>query len=285
MDVLDRQFDTITTNYASVAFWLSSFGAFCYLIITQLLLLGIHYSNQKVKAPTPLELNLIVTVLWCFYRALDNAFEFLYGLFVYIVAPNDVFTQYQSLRQESYSLKYWYSGESGSGGGWDGIIVLLSEVLVTWLVFQSLILFLDTILPAFRDIRLGNHQYLAVKVQSRVLELFDFGRRVYEGSSRKDPRVESKVLSKKLWEDDNVSWELIRLKRFQMSTPSKGQRTLNWDLTIDKNALKEMKETLGPPGGFGELGFDVASDRVSFGAMGIGTSFNLTFLLETPSDP
>ena len=41
-------------------------------------------------------------------------------------------------------------------------------------------------------------------------------------------------------------------------------------------------ETLGPPGGFGEveLGFDVSKGRVRFGAMGIGTRLNLTFVLD-----
>ena len=55
---------------------------------------------------------------------------------------------------------------------------------------------------------------------------------------------------------------------------------MSWDLTVDRHALDEMKETLGPPGGFGELGFSVAGDRVCFGAMGVGTRFDLTFMLD-----
>jgi hypothetical protein len=41
-----------------------------------------------------------------------------------------------------------------------------------------------------------------------------------------------------------------------------------------------MKETLGPPGGFGEMGFSVGKDGIRFEAMGVGTSFNLMFELE-----
>jgi hypothetical protein len=41
-----------------------------------------------------------------------------------------------------------------------------------------------------------------------------------------------------------------------------------------------MKETLGPPGGFGELGFCVGKDDVRYEAMGVGTSFGLVFAVE-----
>jgi hypothetical protein len=49
---------------------------------------------------------------------------------------------------------------------------------------------------------------------------------------------------------------------------------------IDKDTLNELKETLGPPCGFGEMGFSIGKDGVRFEAMGTGTSFNLKFELE-----
>jgi len=83
-------------------------------------------------------------------------------------------------------------------------------------------------------------------------------------------------------ESDNASLsttQKIGLQRKQSSSPKKG-RTLSWSLTVDKEALDEMKETLGPPGGFGELGFCVAKDEIRFEAMGVGTSFGLVFTVE-----
>lgn len=83
-------------------------------------------------------------------------------------------------------------------------------------------------------------------------------------------------------EDANKTCQSIELRRNQEENPVEGERTLNWDLSIDKDALQELMETLGPPGGFGEveLGFDVSKGRVRFGAMGIGTRLNLTFVLD-----
>jgi hypothetical protein len=280
MEIPDRQFETIATRYAFIAFTISSFGACIYMAVIQSFLLSVHYSKQKVKAPTSLELCFAITALWSFHRLLDSVIGLITSTFVLIMSPEEAVTEYYNLRRAPYNLKYWAGGAAESTFGWDGTVLLFNEVLVTWLVSQSLVLLLDTIIPIFRDIRQGNHQYIAVKLQTRAIELFNFTLNIYEKHNNKSSIGSGRSRSDGAWEDEKSNSQVIRLKRLQSDIPDKGQRTLNWDLTVDKNALDEMKETLGPPGGFGELGFNVASDRVCFGAMGIGTRFNLTFVLE-----
>jgi hypothetical protein len=284
MEVPDRQFESIATKYALTAFIILNLGALIYLALIQVLLLKIHYAKQKVKAPSSLELSLVVTILWCFHRALNNVLGFIIDTVVLIKSPDEALPEYQSLRRGSYNLGYWTKGLGQTAPGWDGLALLSWEVLVTWLLFQAFVLLLDTVIPVFRDIRSGNHQYIAVKFQTRVIELFDFGQRLYVGDGIGSPTDGSRIRTEGFWEDEKINSQLVRLKRLQTDIPDKGQRILTWDLTIDKNALDEMKETLGPPGGFGELGFTVGSDRVSFGAMGVGTDFNLTFVLEVPGN-
>lgn len=283
MDDSDRQFESTATKYALLAFTISTFGALLYLALIQLLLLKIHYSKQRIKAPNSRELSLVVTILWCFHRALDNILGFIIDTCVLIISPKETLTEYQNLRCDSYNLAFWAKGRAETTLAWDGIVLLSLEVFITWLLSQGLVLLLDCIVPVFRDIRSGNHQYIAAHLQARVLELFDFAQKLREINDFRSPLEESRTRNEDFWEDEKVNAQLVRLKRLQTDIPEKGQRTLTWDLTIDKNALNEMKETLGPPGGFGELGFNVGSDRVSFGAMGVGTDFNLTFVLEAPS--
>lgn len=84
---------------------------------------------------------------------------------------------------------------------------------------------------------------------------------------------------------EKMSSQPISLERHQGDDPDEGARTLSWKIAIDKNALDEMKETLGPPGGFGEMGFNVTKEGVCFEAMGIGTRFKLEFELKSKSNP
>lgn len=276
----DRQFEEIAMNYASIAFLVSTLGACVYMTVIQYLLIRVHYSKQKIRSPTSTELCLVITALWSLHRALDNIAGFVIDANALIILPKGALTEYHNIRRVCYTLSCWTGWQPETSSGWDGINLLFHEVLVTWLIFQSIILVLETIIPLFRDIRQGNQQYIAVKFQMRVIDLCDFTRRVFENSNSKLYLNSDRGRADGQWEDEKARSQVIQLKRLQSDNPDKGQRTLSWDLTIDRNALNEMKETLGPPGGFGELGFNVASDRVCFGAMGIGSTFNLTFVLE-----
>jgi hypothetical protein len=77
----------------------------------------------------------------------------------------------------------------------------------------------------------------------------------------------------------NSNRQIIYLERRQTDHPNEGQRILSWNIVVDSEAMNEMKETLGPPEGFGELGFNISRDGVRFEAMDVETSFNLMLKL------
>ena len=105
-----------------------------------------------------------------------------------------------------------------------------------------------------------------------------------EDVSKSKPAISASTANSDMRNEEMMITQTISLERRQDHSPTENERVLNWNFLVDKSALDEMKGVLGPPGGFGELGFNVAKDHVCFGAMGIGTSFNLTFELEKTVD-
>lgn len=275
--VSDRHFEAIALNYASIAFKISTLIAFAYMTVIQYLLLKVNRSKLQVTSPTSFEQCLVIGALWIFHRIVDSLTYFIIDAVVLVLSPQEALGPYRNFRG-AYNIRYWARGTTESGTVLPGLVLLFYEVLLTWLISQSIVTLFDTLIPIFRDIRL-DHQYVAVKFQTRCIELFDFSRRIYQEDTSKRP-LNSSSVRLGYFGNEKTNSQAVNLKRHQSDNPNEGQRVLNWDLTIDKRALDEMKETLGPPGGFGELGFNVASDKVCFGAMGVGTSFNLTFVLE-----
>jgi hypothetical protein len=264
----------LAAKYAFFSFILSGLGAGLYMIAIQYLILKVRYIKSRAKPPSSLETGILVTALWLIHRLLDTVLNFTLGIFVLVSAPPGTLASYLVLRQDEYSLVSW----AGCHTEWRGTALLYHEVISTWLLSRGILFCINTLVPLIRD----HPQDLTLRFQMRCLELFYFFQAFNQNApSTPDlhprPRL-GKVRSAGAG-DLPTNVQAINLKRYQDETP-KGQRTLSWDLTVDKQALDEMMETLGPPGGFGELGFSVSGDRVSFGAMGIGTRFNLTFVLE-----
>ncbi|KAB8305172.1 hypothetical protein EYC80_004462 [Monilinia laxa] len=112
-----------------------------------------------------------------------------------------------------------------------------------------------------------------LKVQQRIVELHRYIRMM-------DWKNDSELMTVDMGTGSQE--QIIELSRQRTESLKNGdhERKLDWRLVIDEEALNEMKEMLGPPGGFGELGFNVAKDRVCLGAVCRGSSFVLTFELE-----
>jgi hypothetical protein len=149
---------------------------------------------------------------------------------------------------------------------------LVYKVLVTWLIHKAINFILETALP-FWDELAGDSELAKLKFEARASDLMEGVKDLVRGERRSQNRVQAV----------NRSGQDISLQRRQMYNPIEGQRTLDWNIVVEKMALDEMKEILGPPGGFGEMGFNVSKDGVCFGAMGVGTRFNLKFSLEASS--
>jgi hypothetical protein len=158
---------------------------------------------------------------------------------------------------------------------WREVTSILRTVIITWSIHLGLVFFLDTLIPFLRDLR-QNRQKSLQKVEIRVKEIYSFSKSTFQDPFTSFFNVTPGETSDGLFK---AKGQPIYLERHQTDHPSKGQRRLSWNVVVDKDAMDEMKETLGPPGGFGELGFSVARDGVRFEAMGVGTSFNLMFRL------
>ncbi|KAG0645522.1 hypothetical protein D0Z07_8563 [Hyphodiscus hymeniophilus] len=164
----------------------------------------------------------------------------------------------------------------------NAFILLFWETMITWLI--SLGLSVRTSLAQRTMEALQDPQKVFARFKRRSLELTNFAGSLLPGNDNLTTQPGAtnshRRKSKSVCNNDSKYIQNIRLRRYQEENARDGQRTLNWDLKVGPEALKEMMETLGPPGGFGELGFNITKDQVCFGAMGVGTRFNLTFILE-----
>ncbi|PVH79273.1 hypothetical protein DL98DRAFT_516173 [Cadophora sp. DSE1049] len=167
------------------------------------------------------------------------------------------------------------------GGVIGAVRVLVDRVVVSWMLHHGLVILLDIIIPYSKDQRRNPARELT-SILARASKLLTFIHNMTFGSPTGAPHIPLKTLI----QDSNSrsTTQTIRLQRTQTDHPNEGQRNLAWNMVIDKEALDEMKETLGPPGGFGELGFSVGRDGVRFEAMGVGTSFVLGFEVAASSE-
>lgn len=157
-------------------------------------------------------------------------------------------------------------------------IQLFNRVVLTWQLHQALLFLLDTTIPFLKNLNRKPDTTLRT-LCSRIHTLIAFLQLITIGHSSPSPASGMPLCLPDSDDTTSSTNQKIRLERKQSSSPKKG-RTLSWSLTVDKEALDEIKETLGPPGGFGELGFCVAKDEVRFEAMGVGTSFGLVFAID-----
>ncbi|XMA12045.1 hypothetical protein WAI453_004836 [Rhynchosporium graminicola] len=151
---------------------------------------------------------------------------------------------------------------------------LMDSMAVSWLLHHALLVLLDIIIPFGRNPRRDSHGELT-KIHSRTCRLLAFLYNIGNSSPSTTLQIPIKILVQNT--DTQSITQTVRLQRVQTNHPNGGQRILAWNLEIEKEALDEMKQTLGPPGGFGELGFNVCKDGIRFEAMGVGTSFALDF--------
>jgi hypothetical protein len=249
--------------------WISMVGTSLWMVVLQGLLFVIHRSGRsrpRSGLPSREEISVGITVFWMFQLGLWQ-----------IVAGIRVLSEFAANEQRrEVGHQDINNGVSGLGYRWlwSGIILLFRRVLLTWGIHLGLVILLDTVIPFWQVFRL-NPQTAMERLQRRFAEITSFLDITLQNPS--DLSILPKERSKEILKSND---QRIHLQRRQTDNPNEGQRRLSWNIVVDKDAMDEMKETLGPPGGFGELGFNVARDGVKFEAMGVGTSFNLMFKLK-----
>lgn len=239
---------------------------------------GHHVSSRSsnttpIKAPSTGETYLLVGLLWIIHGVIDTILASMMDMMVWTFSDCETMATYLEWRGSLYNMRYWAGGvESGIGR----IVALLGvELIATWLLSQSFLFICDTLIPVLSELRQDHHMVL-MRIHRRVWELDQYFRMMnWTNESERVVKMED--------EDPNgIQEQIVPLSRQRTESLKNGdhERKLDWRLVIDKGALNEMKEMLGPAGGFGELGFSVAKDRVCLGAVSRGSSFILTFRLD-----
>jgi len=254
--------------------FLSMLGTCIWMVMLQGLLLIIHRSGKsrpRNGLPSREETFIGIAVFWIFQAGLRQIFV---GMRTILSIGLSEFATKGRLREDV--------GHGVSVMGyrwlWNGITLILRRVLLTWGLHLGLVFLLDTGIPFWQVLRQNPNRAMK-RLQRRFSEITTFLDNILQDPS------ELTLLPKQSKEEILKSNEQrIHLQRRQTDHPSEGQRRLSWNIVVDRDAIDEMKETLGPPGGFGELGFNVARDGVRFEAMGVGTSFNLMFKLKGDDD-
>jgi hypothetical protein len=242
--------------------WIYLLAEGVWMVLLQLCLLKVRYytrQNPRLKPLSTFEICSVVVILWICYLALAGATRGILGIAL------------------AFSEMGQFSEQERHYAGGYGVVFLFYKTLWTWVLHRGVTFGLETVVPLWMASWADSATVLE-KIQARGLEVVEFIREI---EWKKSPATEI-ALGKLPAFNERRSCQLISLERHQSDDPVEGARTLSWNIAIDKKALDEMKETLGPPGGFGEMGFNVSREGVSFEAMGIGTRFNLSFSLRKP---
>jgi hypothetical protein len=250
-------------------------GRFIGMVILHVLLLIVHRSGTsrpRNEQLSPMELFVGIVIFWASQRC---AGRILVTIGAVLSLGLSEFTAHHREHQGSHKYIGFRIGDLRFSSIWDTAASLFEIALITWFLHLSLIFVLDTGIPFYFELR-ESPQKASQKVNIRLKEILSFLQSTFQ-----QPFPGLLVDPSQKFRNDifNANEQTIHLERRQMDYPSQGQRRLSWNIVVDKDAMDEMKETLGPPGGFGELGFNVARDGVRFEAMGVGTSFNLMFKL------
>jgi hypothetical protein len=259
-------------QYAITALAISSTVVGLGVVFLQYLLLSIRCFPSKLR-PTTGELVCLVTAFWILHYIFDEILSTIVDGYINFVAPGDVVVMYGAFRGSNYNLHKAMAFGPGT--------LLVVEIATTCIVFLTLDFLLDTIIPLLnspRDRRAIFYTLLR-RFQARCNELTKFAHdfHMQEGM---------KLLVRRGWAGHKLLFmrkysDVARFeRRYIKAGGKKEERTLAWNFTVSQHALDEIMGILETIGSFGELGFHISGDKVSFQAMGVGSSINLVFELE-----
>jgi len=253
--------------------WVSMVGTCVWMVALQGILLVIHRSGESRPRnghPGPGEICVGIAVFWMFQLGVGQILAGIGTILSIGLSEFATHGQGGEVGHQDFGHRIRVLGYKWL---WNALSLLLMRVLITWGLHLGLVLVLDTGIPFWQALRQNPHKAME-SLQLRLTEIATFLDNILQNPS--DLSLLPKERKKEVLRTND---QRIHLERRRTDHPNEGQRRLSWNIVVDKDALNEMKETLGPPGGFGELGFNVARDGVRFEAMGVGTSFNLMFKL------
>jgi hypothetical protein len=236
--------------------WINLVAEGTSMVVMQLGLLKVQYysrQNPRLKPLSTFEICFVIAVLWILYIALAGVTTGILGFVSSFSGTNR--------GGEPYGRRY-------------GVVFLFYKTVWTWVLHRGLTFGLENVDSFWTALRTDSTG-IRKKIEFRLLEVAESLREM----DWSQPLGAGLVVGDSQRISEKKACQSISLERHKSRDPVEGARTLTWNIAIDKKALDEMKETLGPPGGFGEMGFNVTGEGVSFEAMGVGTRFNLSFSL------
>ncbi|KAH7327503.1 hypothetical protein BKA65DRAFT_68199 [Rhexocercosporidium sp. MPI-PUGE-AT-0058] len=263
--------ETVSKGLEDALGWMSNFAVVCCMLALQYPLLKIH-RLRRVLAPEAIP---TISEVWVGIAAF-----WICQLVLGVLGNSALRVVLRVVWDPMFAVERLSScGDINPSKVPTAVRVLVDRMVVSWILHHGLVILLDIIIPFAKDQR-RNLQTELTSILSRTSQFLTFIHKITLGSpATNTPHVPLKILI----QDSNSrsTIQTVRLQRTQTDHSNEGQRTLAWNLVVDKEALDEMKETLGPPGGFGELGFSIGRDGLRFEAMGVGTSFVLDFEVVT----
>jgi hypothetical protein len=262
-------------HFAAIALNISSIVAFLCMVVLQYSLLRIRCFASKFK-PTTSELFCLMAAFWIVHHVLNEILFTIVDGSISLLVTKEVVCLYENLRRTTYNLQHYTRG-LGQGSGTATVVLLFNEILLTFLLSQTLDFTLDTVIPICVDI-CRDHDAVSARFQDRCNKLVKFSQDFSDkgGMKFRFGRGWTGIYLR----NRRKNFGTARLERCYTRSGIKGDRILTWNMVVDEYALDEIKQILCPIGEFGELGFHVSDDKVCFEAMCPGSTFNLTFGLE-----
>jgi hypothetical protein len=260
-------------HYATVAFAISGLVVGLGMAFLQYLLFRIRYFTSKTRPTTP-ELSCLVATFWIVHYLVDEILSTLVNGYMCFWQSQAFIGFYGNFRGTTYNLK--------GAMGWGTLSLLIHEVAGTWFVFQTLTFIINTGVPTIVNL-LRDHRAVRSlfqnRFQNRLTELVRFAHDFNERGGW------TFRIGRGTWAVGQLKYvrryfDVANFERNYIVGLTRGDRTLIWNFTVDQSALDEIKEIFGIIGLFGELGFTVTGNQVSFAAMGRGATVNIVFELE-----
>jgi hypothetical protein len=259
-------------NYAFAALGISSFALGMAGALAQYLLLSLRCFPSKLR-PTNGELFCVMVALFLLHYIFDTILSDLVDNFIFMVIPEDVAVLYATHRGTHFKLQSAFALGPGT--------LLLAEVSISWLIFLSLVYILDTVIPLL--LNLIWQPYIVYFTLLRRFETrFDELTRFANDFSQNEGL---KLLLRRGWTGYDILftrkyYDVAKLERHFSASGKKGGPSLQWTFTVRQDALDEIMDTLQPIGHFGELGYNISGNKVTFEAAGVGCTATVSFEMQ-----
>ena len=200
----------------------------------------------------------------------DTILSDLVDNFIYIVVPEDVAALYATYRETHFKLQSAFAFGPGT--------LLIAEIAISWLTFLSLVYVFNRVIPFLLNL-ISEPNVVYFTFLGRFEDRFDQLAKFTNDFNRNGGL---KLLLRRGWTGYDLLlkrkyYDVVKLERHYCASGKKGEPSLQWNFTVSQGALDEMMDTLRPIGQFGELGYNISGNKVTFEATGAGCTATVSF--------